>query len=123
MQLRLDGLEQHLSRNLGALYVITSDEHLLALEAADKIRKAAREQGFTEREVLVAERSFKWGQLLAASQAQSLFGDKKIVELRIPSGKPGVEGGKALQQYAQYCSNNNTGSLVAGRMLDRMEFD
>ena len=119
MQLRLEALEQHLSRPLAALYVITSDEHLLALEAADKLRHAARSQGFTEREVLTVDRSFKWGQLLAASQAQSLFGDKKILELRIPTGKPGVEGAKALQHYAQIANqSSDTLSLITLPKLD-----
>src|SRR3569833_1689545 len=95
MQLRLDALDAHLSKALAPLYVISSDEHLLALEAADKIRKTARAQGFSEREVLTVERSFKWGELLAANQSQSLFGDKKLIELRIPTGKPGKEGGQA----------------------------
>lgn len=117
MQLRLDALEQHLSRPLAALYVITSDEHLLALEAADKIRHAARQQGYTEREVLSVERHFKWGQLLAACQAQSLFGDKKILEVRIPGGKPGIEGGKALQQYAAL-NNPDTLTLITLPKLD-----
>lgn len=107
MQLRFDALEPHLARSLGSLYVITSDEHLLALEAADKIRKAARANGFTEREVLVVERSFKWGELLAANQSQSLFGDKKLIELRIPTGKPGKDGGQALQEYAANLSPDN----------------
>ncbi|MDP3841460.1 MAG: DNA polymerase III subunit delta [Oxalobacteraceae bacterium] len=100
MQLRPDALDAHLAKSLASLYVVTSDEHLLALEAADKIRKAARAQGFSEREVLTVERSFKWGELLAASQSQSLFGDKKLIELQIPTGKPGKDGGQALQQYA-----------------------
>jgi DNA polymerase-3 subunit delta len=102
MQLRADGLEAHLSKKLAALYVITSDEHLLALEAADRIRAQARSAGFTEREVLVAERHFKWGELLAAQQSMSLFGDRKLIELRLPSGKPGKDGGQALQAYAAH---------------------
>ena len=101
MQLRIDGLDGHLARTLAPLYVITSDEHLLALEAADKIRRAARLQGYSEREVLSVERGFKWGELLAANQSMSLFGDKKLIELRIPGGKPGKEGGAALQSYAK----------------------
>ncbi|NMM38606.1 MAG: DNA polymerase III subunit delta [Glaciimonas sp.] len=100
MQLRSDALDAHLAKPLAPLYVVASDEHLLALEAADKIRKTARAQGFSEREVLTVERSFKWGELLAASQSQSLFGDRKLIELRIPTGKPGKDGGQALQQYA-----------------------
>ena len=107
MQLRNDALDAHLSKPLAGLYVITSDEHLLALEAADKIRKTARAQGFSEREVLVVDRSFKWGELLAANQSQSLFGDKKLIELRIPTGKPGKDGGKALQDYAASLSPDN----------------
>ncbi|MES2115957.1 MAG: DNA polymerase III subunit delta, partial [Pseudomonadota bacterium] len=88
MQLRLEALDGHLGKQLAQLYVITSDEHLLALEAADKIRRTARAQGYSERDVLTVERTFKWGELLAANQALSLFGDKKLIELRIPTGKP-----------------------------------
>ncbi|KAF1041843.1 MAG: DNA polymerase III subunit delta [Herbaspirillum frisingense] len=107
MQLRHDALDTQLGRSLAPLYVIASDEHLLALEAADKIRRAARAAGYTEREVLVVERSFKWGELLAANQSQSLFGDKKLIELRIPTGKPGKDGGQALQDYAANLSPDN----------------
>lgn len=107
MQLRHDALDAHLGKSLAPLYVITSDEHLLALEAADKIRRAARAHGYTERDVLVVERSFKWGQLLAANQSQSLFGDKKLIELRIPTGKPGKDGGQALQEYAANLNPDN----------------
>jgi DNA polymerase-3 subunit delta len=117
MQLRIDALATHLSKPLAGLYVITSDEHLLALEAADKIRKTARAQGYSEREVLVVDRSFKWGELLAANQSQSLFGDKKLIELRIPTGKPGKDGGKALQDYAASLSPDNV-TLITLPKLD-----
>ena len=106
MQLRAEALDDHLAKSLASLYVITSDEHLLAMEAADRIRAKARSEGFTEREVLVAERYFKWGELLASNQAMSLFGDRKLIELRLPSGKPGKEGGQALQEYASTCAQN-----------------
>lgn len=117
MQLRLDALDTHLTRPLAGLYVITSDEHLLALEAADKIRRTARAQGFSERDVLVVDRSFKWGELLSANQSQSLFGDKKMIELRIPTGKPGRDGGQALQAYASSLSPDNV-TLITLPKLD-----
>ena len=117
MQLRVDALEGHLAKSLAPLYVISSDEHLLALEAADKIRKTARANGYTERDVLTVERSFKWGELLAANQALSLFGDKKIIELRIPTGKPGKDGGAALQSYAKDLSPDNL-TLITLPKLD-----
>jgi DNA polymerase-3 subunit delta len=117
MQLRADALDQHVARTLAPLYVITSDEHLLALEAADKIRRAARAQGYSERDVLTVERNFKWGELLAANQAMSLFGDKKLIELRIPSGKPGKDGGAALQAYAKDLSPDNL-TLITLPKLD-----
>lgn len=107
MQLRAEALAQQLQGRLAPLYVISSDEHLLALEAADQIRRAARAAGYTEREVLTVERSFKWGALLAANQSQSLFGDKKLIELRIPSGKPGKDGAQAIQEYIQQLSDDN----------------
>ena len=117
MQLRVDALEGHLAKSLAPLYVISSDEHLLALEAADKIRRAARANGYTERDVLTVERTFKWGELLAANQALSLFGDKKLIELRIPTGKPGKDGGAALQAYAKDLSPDNL-TLITLPKLD-----
>ncbi|OGB25453.1 MAG: DNA polymerase III subunit delta [Burkholderiales bacterium RIFCSPLOWO2_02_FULL_57_36] len=117
MQLRIDALDAHLAKPLAPLYVVSSDEHLLALEATDKIRKTARAQGFSEREVMTVERGFKWGELLAANQSQSLFGDKKLIELRIPTGKPGKDGGQALQQYAASLSPDNI-TLITLPKLD-----
>lgn len=117
MQLRHDALDAHLAKSLAPLYVITSDEHLLALEAADKIRKTARAQGLTEREVLIVERYFKWGELLAANQSQSLFGDRKLIELRMPTGKPGKDGGQALQEYVGALNPDNV-TLITLPKLD-----
>ncbi|MCC6073089.1 DNA polymerase III subunit delta [Massilia sp. GCM10020059] len=117
MQLRFDALEGHLAKSLAPLYVISSDEHLLAMEAADKIRKAARANGYSERDVLTVERTFKWGELLAANNAMSLFGDKKLVELRIPTGKPGKDGGAALQSYAKDLNPDNL-TLITLPKLD-----
>jgi len=117
MQLRPDALDAHVSKPLAPLYVIASDEHLLAIEAADKIRKAARTQGFSEREVMTVERGFKWSDLMVANQSQSLFGDKKLIELRIPTGKPGKDGGQALQSYTGSLSPDNV-TLITLPKLD-----
>lgn len=99
MPLRAEQLEAHLEKNLATLYVIHGDEPLLALEAADAIRAAARRRGFSEREVLQVERGFDWSALAHAGASLSLFGGAKIVELRMPSGKPGSEGGAAIAAY------------------------
>lgn len=104
MQVRAEALDAHLEKSLASLYVIASDEHLLAMEAADRICKKARSTGFSEREVLIVDRYFKWGELTSTQQSMSLFGDKKLIELRIPTGKPGKEGGQALQDYAANCA-------------------
>lgn len=117
MQLRLDALQGHLSSTLAPLYIISSNEPLLALEAADSIRYAARQQGFTEREVLTVERTFKWDALTQATQTQSLFGDKKLIELRIPTGKPGKDGGKVLQDYVKQLSTDSL-TLISLPKLD-----
>jgi len=99
MQLRAEELERHLSRSLAALYVIHGDEPLQSLEAADAIRAAAREKGYTEREVLAVERGFDWNQLLVSGASLSLFSSKKLIELRIPGGKPGTDGAAAIVQH------------------------
>lgn len=99
MQVRADQLSQHLTRGLAPLYVVHGEEALLAVEAGDAIRQAARAAGFAEREVLTVESGFDWSQLAMAGASMSLFADKKLLELRIPTGKPGTAGAQALQQY------------------------
>jgi len=96
--LRLEQLEAHLARELDSLYVIHGDEALLALEAADAIRSRARACGFSERVVLAAERGFHWGELGASVANLSLFGDRKLIELRL-AGKPGPDGAGAIEAF------------------------
>lgn len=100
MRISTEQLAQQLKRGLGPLYVVYGDEPLLALEAADRIRARAREDGCAEREVLTAEQHFDWSQLRVSGHSQSLFATKRILELRIPSGKPGNDGSQALQAFA-----------------------
>lgn len=107
MLLKAEQLAAHLERELRPLYVLYGDEPLLVLEAADAIRARARGAGYSEREVLTVLPQFDWGQLLAAGGNLSLFGDKKLIDLRIPTGKPGKEGGAALQQWCQHLSPDN----------------
>ncbi len=115
---RADDLPAHLAKTLAPLYVIHGDEPLLALEAGDTIRAAARAAGVEEREVLVVEPGFKWDAFLAANANMGLFGGRRLVDLRIPSGKPGVEGGKALESYAANPNPENV-TLVSLPRLDR----
>lgn len=106
MQLKGEQLPAHLERELQPLYVLYGDEPLLVLEAADAIRAKARQQGYSEREVLTALPGFDWGQLLAAGGNLSLFGDRKLIDLRIPNGKPGRDGGAALQAWCGHLSSD-----------------
>lgn len=107
MLLKGEQLAAHLERDLRPLYVLYGDEPLLVIEAADAIRAKAKKQGYSEREVLTVLPQFDWGQLLAAGGNMSLFGDKKLIDLRIPTGKPGKDGSSALQQWCQNLSLDN----------------
>ena len=101
MQLRAEQLAAHLSGKLAPLYVLHGDEPLLVIEAGDAIRAAARAKGFSEREVLVAGPGFKWDGLMLAAGNLSLFGENKLVDLRLPTGKPGRDGGEMVQRYCE----------------------
>ncbi|WP_320412329.1 DNA polymerase III subunit delta [Candidatus Nitrotoga sp. HW29] len=111
-------MSHHLAQGLALLYVVHGEALLLAIEAADAIRAAARTAGYTEREVLIAEPGFKWAELRNSAQSLSLFSTRKLVDLRIPSGKPGVEGAQALQDYCQKL-NADTVTLVSLPRLDK----
>ncbi len=122
MQLRVEELERHLARSLATLYIIHGDEPLQSLEAADAIRATARARGYTEREVLACERGFDWNQLLVSGASLSLFSSKKLIELRIPSGKPGTEGAAAIVQYCTALSADVL-TIVTLPRLDRRAQD
>ncbi len=104
MRLSAEQTESHLSKKFAPVYLVHGDEALLVLEAADAIRAAARKRGHTEREVLFVERGFDWSEFTHSAANQSLFGDRKIVELRLASGKPAAAAAQAIESY---CGNPN----------------
>ncbi len=119
MQLRADALPGHLARGkLAPVYVVSGDEPLLAIEAQDAIRASARAAGYTEREVLTVDARWDWSQLSGATQGMSLFAERKILEIRLASGKPGKDGGEALKAHAAQASEDVL-TLVALPKLDR----
>jgi len=109
MQLALPQLQAHLQKGLRSLYTLHGDEALLVQEAADAIRAAARMQGYTERSVhVVSGAHFDWSEVLAAGGSMSLFAERQILEIRVPTGKPGKEGSPMIQQLAQSAEGNDT---------------
>jgi DNA polymerase-3 subunit delta len=111
-------LPQRLERELAPLYVVFGEELLLALEAADRIRAAALEAGFEERKILIADAGFDWGALREAGQSLSLFASRRVVDLRIPNGKPGKNGSEALVDYCESLPDD-TVTVVSLPALDR----
>lgn len=100
MKLAPDRLAGQLKGALAPVYLVAGDEPLQREEGADLIRAAARAQGYTDREVFMAERGFDWQALLLAGASLSLFATKRILEVRLPTGKPGTKGAEALMAYA-----------------------
>lgn len=105
MQLRLDALQRHLdertrSGKLAPLYTVCGDEALLAVEASDAIRQAARRCGYSERTIIHANAKYDWSQLSASAQGLSLFAEKRLLEVRLPTGRPGKNGAEALRLHA-----------------------
>jgi DNA polymerase III subunit delta len=118
VQVRLAQLTAHLAKGLAPLYVIHGDEPLLAIEAGDQVRAAARSAGFEAREVLVADPGFNWDAFATANRNLGLFGAHKLVDLRIPSGKPGVDGARVLEDCAAN-PHSDTLTLITLPRLDR----
>ena len=127
MHLKPEALAGHLERaaqtgKLARIYTIASDEALLAIEAQDAIRATARAAGYAEREVLHADGRFDWSLLVGAASGLSLFAEKKILEVRLPSGKPGKSGAETLREHA-HTAGDETLTIVALPRLDRATRD
>ncbi|MCP5023244.1 MAG: DNA polymerase III subunit delta, partial [bacterium] len=101
MRLRSNELAGRLKQGLHPIYVVTGDEPLQVDEAADLIRSVAKTKGFDDRTIIEADRRFDWNELNHEANSLSLFAQQRILDLRLPSGKPGTTGGKALVEYAE----------------------
>ncbi|MEL7185232.1 MAG: DNA polymerase III subunit delta [Pseudomonadota bacterium] len=118
MKIQANQLSSHLLKSLAPCYLVTGDEHLLVDEALDSIRAAAREKGFTSRELHVATTGFDWNALTASTGNMSLFAEQRIVELRLPTGKPGKAGGQAIIDLVEQAGPELL-FIVTGPKLDR----
>lgn len=116
MRLKPDQLEATLVKSLSPVYFLSGEEPLQLGEAADAVRSAARREGYTDREVIVVDTGNEWPQLAAEAEALSIFADKKLIDLRLPSGKPGQEGGKALQAYCRRLPPDTVLLISAGKL-------
>ena len=118
MKIKVNQLSSHLQKNLAPCYLVTGDEHLLVSEALDAIREAARSAGFTSRDLHVATTGFDWSQLRDSGSNLSLFAEKRMVELRLPTGKPGRAGSQAIVEFVE-STDADLLLIVSGPKLDR----
>ena len=116
MRIKPEQLGAALKKSLAPVYFISGDEPLQLGEIADAIRKAAKKAGFSNREILSAETGFEWNQLAFTADSYSLFADKKIIDLRLPSGTPGIEGSKALIAYCERLPEDTILLVTAGKI-------
>ncbi len=116
MQLKPQQLADKLKLSLAPVYLISGDEPQQLGELADAIRQAAKEKDFTAREIFFADKLFDWNQLSVSGGNFSIFADKKIIDLRLPSGTPGAEGTKALTAYCQRLPEDTLLLITAGKM-------
>jgi DNA polymerase-3 subunit delta len=118
VKIQANQLSAHLQKSLAPCYLVSGDEHLLVAEALDAIRESARGKGFSTRDLHVATTGFDWSALLDSSANLSLFAERRIVELRLPTGKPGRIGGQAIVDLIGQCGDDLM--LVVGTpKLDR----
>lgn len=116
MKVRPDQLDRHLKNELAPIYFICGDEPLQIMESADQIRAVARQREYTEREVMDVDTQFDWNLLLDSANSLSLFAEKRILELRLPTGKPGKVGSKILQEYAQRPADDAILIISSGKL-------
>ena len=119
MRIYPEKLAGQLQQQLLPVYLVSGDETLLVQECCDQVRQAARAAGCTEREVIEVGPRFKWDEIIHSASSMSLFAERKLVELRIPSGKPGTEGSKALCEYLELSSGGDDVLLVVSGKIDK----
>jgi DNA polymerase III subunit delta len=116
LKLSFDTLNSHLSGEPARAYLVSGDEALLAGEAADAIRASVKRAGYAEREVFFIERVADWEGVRASSNNLSLFGSRKLIEMRLPSGKPGVGGANAIVELLRDPNPDNVYLMITGKL-------
>jgi len=116
MNVRPDQLADILKRQLHPVYLISGDEPLQVMESSDSVRAACRQQDYAEREVFDVDVSFDWQLLRDEANSMSLFSSRRILDVRIPSGKPGREGGQALKEYAANPPDDTVLLITSGKL-------
>ncbi len=116
MQLKPEQLDAHLKKQLAPVYFISGDDPLRVMEAADAVRAAARAQGYDERDVLTVQTGFDWYSLQSEAGNLSLFSSQRIIDLRMPTGKPGREGAQALRDFAEQLPEDTLLLVTAGKL-------
>lgn len=116
MWLKAEQLAATLDRQLAAVYLLSGDEPLQLGEAADAVRQAAKKAGYSSRELLTVDANFPWSDFLQAADTMSIFSEKKIIDLRLPSAKPGGEGSKALVSYCARLPEDTLLLITAGKL-------
>lgn len=118
MQINADQLTSHLKRGLAPVYFVYGEESLLVEESCQAIREAARAAGYLDRQSLTVESGFDWNGLYASTQSLSLFSERRLIELRLPTGKPGEAGAKILSEIVAQ-PPADTVLLVSAGKLDK----
>lgn len=116
MKVYPDKLAAHLKKSTESVYIVSGDEPLLVQEISDQIRQALKTKGFLQRDLFQVEASFDWQDVLFSANSMSLFAEQKILELRIPNGKPGDKGSKALIEYMQEPPEDTVMLLILPRL-------
>lgn len=116
MQLKPEQLETRLRKQLDPVYFISGDEPLRVLEAADAVRAAAQAQGYSEREVMTVQAGFDWEELAASAGSLSLFAERRLIDLRLPTGKPGDAGARLLRAWAERPPEDTLLLVTAGKL-------
>ena len=116
MQINADQLARQLERGLAPLYLVSGDEPLQVEECSDAIRRRAETGGCSERSVFTVEPGFDWDGLRTATQSLSLFAERRLIELRLPTGRPGEIGAALLGELAGNVSDDIVLLVITGKL-------
>lgn len=121
MRFSANQIKANLEKKLMPVYLVSGDEPLQLGESADAIRQAAKKASYENREIFTVEANFAWNGLLESANSLSIFSDRKIIDLRIPSGKPGTEGAKAIIKYCEKPPEDTLLLITAGKIAKASE--
>ncbi len=116
MKIKPEQLIDQLNKELKSIYLVFGPEILMVEKSLQAIKGSAITFGYGERVRYDIDSNSSWNEIIEHISSPSLFIEKRIVELRLTTGKVGVKGSNAISEITKTLPDDILLILSTGKL-------